>query len=257
MRSRFPAALLLPLPLLLTLAAARPAAADEPKATITGPTTAVVGAPVLLDLGGSASDPEFPLQVEVAGDSEFKPQLRVWLDSVSTKPGLAVLVAPRPGQYTVVVVAIGKPANADKAVTRIAAWPVEITPIPPAPEPPPAPGPGPTPGPTPPPPAPVPPVVAGKLWAVLVVPDLPSQAEAALRTSPTIRATMVVKGAFFRSYLASESEIATPAWKAAIAAAGTLPAVVWITEDKHVVKVTPAATEPAILADLKALKGGN
>lgn len=251
----------LPLAAALLLAATALAPADEPKAIITGPTTALVGAPVLLDLGGSASDPEFPLQVEVAGDGQFKPTLRVWLDSVSTKPGLAVMVAPRPGQYTVVVVAIGKPANADKSVTKIAAWPVEITPIPPAPEPTPTPGPGPGPtpgpGPNPPPPPPPAPVVAGKLWGVLVVPDLPTQAEAALRTSPAIRAAFASKNAFYRSYLASESEIATPAWKAAIAAAGTLPAVVWITEDKRIAKVTPGATEASILADLKALKGGN
>lgn len=224
----------------------------EPLAVISGPTSATVGAPVLLDLGGSASDPEYPLQVEVAGTGEFQPTLRLWYDA-SAKPGLAVLVAPRPGKYTVVVVAIGA-TKEGKPATKIAAWPITIEPIAPAPKPDPDP-PGPTP-PDPVPPGPTP--VAGKLWGTLIVPDLPSVAESALRTDPEIRAAFAAaKDTFLRSYLASEQEIQGAGWKTALAAAGGAPAVLWVTEDGKVVRTTKAATEESILADLKALRGGN
>lgn len=226
--------------------------AAEPKVVISGPTTAVVGTPVLLDLGGSQSDPEYPLQVEVAGDGEFKPALRLWYDA-SAKPGLAVLTAPRIGNYTVVVVAIGKPEGADKTATKIAAWPISIEPIAPAPKPDPDP-PGPTP-PDPVPPGPSP--VTGKLWGVLVLPDLPSYAEASLRTDPDIRGAFTAKNATFRSYLAGEQEIQSSTWKTALAAAGGPPAVLWIAEGGKVVASTKAATEEKILADLKTLRGGN
>lgn len=228
--------------------------AAEPKAVISGPTTATVGTPVLLDLGGSQSDPEYPLQVEVAGDGEFKPALRLWYDA-SAKPGLAVLTAPRTGNYTVVVVAIGKPEGADKTATKIAAWPISIEPIAPAPKPP---DPGPEPGPTPPDPVPPgPSPVAGKLWGVLVLPDLPTYAEASLRTDPEIRGAFTAKNTTFRSYLAGEQEIQSSTWKSALAAAGGPPAVLWIAEGGKVVASTKAATEEKILADLKTLRGGN
>lgn len=232
---------------------ASPALGAEPKAVISGPTSAVVGTEVNLSLGGSAADPEFPLQVVIAGDAEFKPSLRVWLDDVTIKPGLAVLTAPRPGSYTVVVVAIGKPEGSDKTLTRIAAWPIEITAIPPAPRPDPDP-PGPNP-PDPKPPTPGP--VTGKLWGVLVLPDLPSVAEAALRTDPDIRAAFAAKDTIFRSYLASEQEIQAPGWKAALAAAGGPPAVLWQVESGRIVAHTKAADEAGILAGLKIVRGGN
>jgi hypothetical protein len=225
--------------------------AADPLAHITGPTTATVGVPVLLDVSGSATDADYPLQVEIAGADDLKPALRLWYDSAG-KPGLAVLTAPRPGTFTVVVVAIGTPDKASKPITRIAAWPIEVTPIPPAPEPtPPTPGPGPSP------PAPTPTPVAGKLWGVLVVPDSPTVVQAALRTDPDIRAAFTAKNAYLRSYLASESEVSGPNWKTALASAGGPPAVLWIGEDGKLVKTTPAATEATILADLKALRGGN
>jgi hypothetical protein len=238
--------------LLLALLLSLPALAlgAEPKASIVGPTTATVGQPVLLDLGGSASDPEYPLQVEVAGEGDFKPTLRLWYDA-SQKPGLAVLTAPRAGSYTVVVVAIGKPEGSDKTLTRIAAWPLTVEPIAPAPKPP---------GPDPVPPDPVPPApgpITGSLWGVLVLPDLPSVPEAALRTSLAIRSAFAAKNTTFRSYLASESEIQSAGWKAALTAAGGAPAVLWLTDGGKIVKTTAGATEAKILADLKALRGGN
>lgn len=238
--------------LLLALLLSLPslAFAAAPVASITGPTTATVGQPVMLDLAGSTSDADFPLQVEVAGDSEFKPTLRVWYDR-DGKPGLAVLTAPRVGNYTVVVVAIGKPEGAQTSVMRIAAWPIEITPIAPAPKPP-EPGPGPDPQP----PTPEPSPVAGKLWGVLVVPDLPSPAEAALRTDPDIRTAFAAKpDTFLRSYLASEQEVQGAGWKAALTSAGGAPAVLWIGEGGKLVKTTAQATEASILADLKSLRG--
>lgn len=228
------------------------ALAAEPKAVVTGPTTATVGQAVLLDLGGSASDPEYPLQVEVAGDGEFKPTLRVWFDA-SQKPGLAVLTAPRAGSYTVVVVAIGKPDGSDKTLTRIAAWPITIEPIAPAPRPDPEP-PGPIP-PDPVPPGPTP--VTGKLWGTLVLPAFPTVAEASLRTDPDIRAAFTAKNATFRNYLAIEQEMDKPGWKAALTAAGGPPVVLWQNESGKVVKSTAGATEAKILADLTALRGGN
>lgn len=231
---------------------ASPVFGAEPKAVVSGPTTATVGTPVLLDLGGSASDPEYPLQVEVAGEGDFKPTLRLWYDATA-KPGLAVLTAPRTGSYTVVVVAIGKPEGSDKTLTRIAAWPLTIEPIAPAPKPDPEP-PGPIP-PDPIPPGPTP--VTGKLWGVLVLPDLPSVPEAALRTDPDIRAAFAAKNTTFRSYLASEQEIQSAGWKAALTTAGGAPAVLWMTDGGKVVKTTAGATEEKILADLKALRGGN
>lgn len=240
--------------LLLTLLLSLPSLAwsAEPKASIVGPTSATVGTPVLLDLGGSASDPEYPLQVEVAGDGEFRPTLRLWYDATA-KPGLAVLTAPRTGSYTVVVVAIGKPEGSDKTLTRIAAWPITIEPIAPAPKPDPEP-PGPIP-PDPVPPGPSP--VTGKLWGTLVLPAFPSVAEASLRTDPDIRAAFTAKNATFRNYLAIEQEMDKPGWKAALAAAGGPPAVLWQNESGKVVKSTTGATEAKILADLKALRGGN
>lgn len=237
--------------LAVLLLLASPAFAAEPKAVVIGPTTATVGAPVLLDLSGSVSDPEYPLQVEVAGDGDFKPTLRVWFDA-SAKPGLAVLTAPRPGSYTVVVVAIGKPDGTDKTLTRIAAWPISIEPIAPAPKPPDPPGPTP-PDPVPPGPGPV----TGKLWGVLVLPDLPSVAEAALRTDPDIRSAFAARNATFRIYLASEQELAKGGWQAALSAAGGPPAVLWQTETGKIIANTKAATEEKILADLKTLRGGN
>lgn len=229
------------------------ALAAEPKATISGPTTATVGQAVLLDLGGSASDPEYPLQVEVAGDGEFKPTLRLWYDATA-KPGLAVLTAPRTGSYTVVVVAIGKPEGSDKTLTRIAAWPLTIEPIAPAPKPDPDP-PGPIP-PDPIPPGPTP--VTGKLWGVLIVPDSPSPEQSALRTDPDIRkAFAAAKDTWLSFNLASESEVSGINWKTALANAGGPPAVLWMTDGGKILKSTPKATEASILADLKALRGGN
>jgi hypothetical protein len=238
------------LALLLTLGLT-PTFAADPLAHISGPTTAVVGTPVLLDVSGSATDPDYPLQVEIAGSDDLKPTLRLWYDSTA-KPGLAVLTAPRPGTYTVVVVAIGKPDKADKPVTRIAAWPVEVTPIPPAPKPPePEPGPGPNP------PSPTPTPVAGKLWGSLILPDLPTPAQAALRTSADLRSAFSAKNTFFRAYLAGESEVATPGWQAAITAAGGAPVVLWMNETGKVVRTTPAPTVEKIKADLQSLRGGN
>lgn len=234
------------------LAPAGIARAVEPRAVISGPTTGTVGAPILLDLGGSASDPAFPLQVEVATADEFKPALRVWFDAAQ-QPGLAVFTAPRSGSYTVVVVAIGTPAGADKPATRVAAWPLAIAPFKPDPLPP-AP-----PGPTPPTPDPLPPAppVAGKVWGVLIVPASPSFAQAALRTSAAIRAAFAAtKDTYLSSYLDGEAEVASAKWRQAIVAAGPLPVVLWIDEAGKVIRATAPATEPAILGDLKAIRGG-
>lgn len=235
--------------LLALLLICSPAFAAEPKAVISGPTTATVGQSVLLDVGGSSTDADFPLQVEVAGEGEFRPTLRLWYDAAG-KPGLAVLTAPRPGNYTVVVVAIGKPEGAQLNVTRIAAWPIAVDPIAPPPKP------DPEPGPKPPDPEPGPSPVAGKLWGVLILPDLPSPSEAALRTDAEVRKAFAEVNTTFRSYLASEQEVQGAGYKASITSAGGAPAVVWIAEGGKVVKTTAKASKDAILADLKALRGG-
>jgi hypothetical protein len=230
-------------------------AAGEPRAVISGPTSGAVGAAILLDLQGSASDPEFPLQVQIAPADAARPALRLWFDA-QQQPGLAVLTAPRAGQYTVVVIAGGKPAGSDKLAYATAVWPVQVsaTPTPPVPIPDPPVPPLP---PIPIPPAPLP-TPTGKLWGVLIVPAAPTAGQAALRTSPAIRTGFAgFKDTFFASYLGTEAEVSGPKWQANLAAAGALPVVLWIDAAGAVVKSTPAATEAAILADLRALRGGN
>jgi len=227
--------------------------AAEPKASIKGPTTAIVGQEVVFDLSGSASDANFPLTVKAAGGGEFKPSLEHGF-TADGKPWKAIFVAPRPGNYTVVVIAIGQVDGSDKPVDDVAIWPISIESIAPAPKPDPEPDPGPNP------PAPVPPgpsPVTGKLWGTLILPALPTAAEASLRTDPDIRKAFANTSTIYRSYLASESELEKPGYKQALDAAGGPPAVIWVTESGKVVGTTKAATEEKILADLKMLRGSN
>jgi len=234
--------------LAVLLLLAPPTWAAKPKAEITGPTTALAGERVLLDVSGSASDAETPLQVKVVGAGDT-PSIRLWYDE-GRKPGLAVFTAPRPGSYVVVVVAMGKEDGAAIPTFDFSPWPLEIT------LPGPAPKPDPNPPPPPPPPNPDPPPIAGNLWGVLVLPELPSAKESALRTSPTLRAAFTASNAHYRSYLASESEVQGAAWKAALAAAGGPPVVLWMGDAGKLLKTTKVADEAGVLADLKALRGG-
>jgi hypothetical protein len=88
------------------------------------------------------------------------------------------------------------------------------------------------------------------------VPDRPTVAQAALRTDPAVRAAFAAADARYRSYLAGEAELQTPAWRAALAAAGGPPAVLWLDQAGRLVHATAAPTADKILADLRTLKGG-
>jgi hypothetical protein len=235
--------------LLALLLLAAPALAAEPRAGITGPTTGFVNQQILLDLSSSVYDRETPLQVKAAGLDV--PSIRVYFDEAG-KAALAVVTPPRPGLYHVIVFAIGKKDGAAVPSFDFTAWPIEVSLPGPAPKPPDPPGPGPEP-PPPVPPGPTP--VAGNLWGVLVLPDLPSASEAALRTSPALRAAFASAPANYRSYLASEPELQVAGWKAALAAAGPPPVVLWIGDGGKIHRVTKAATEATVMADLKSLRG--
>lgn len=134
----------------------------------------------------------------------------------------------------------------------------------PIPDPAPAPAPAPTPIPTPAPapvptptPTPTPSGYTGKLWGVLVLPDNPTAAQTALRTSPAIKAALTDGGAErWVSHLESAAEVATPAYQALIKAAGGPPCVLWIGEGGKTFPGVKATDEAAVLAGLKKVRTG-
>jgi hypothetical protein len=252
------------LPVLLALSAA-PAAAGEPRAVLRGPQTATVDQEFWLKLAGTVSEGQIDLEL-AGGPSPVEP---VFLFSKDGVPVYAVTSAPHPGSYVFALVAHGTDA-AGKPKRSYAFWTVVVVAAPgpapgPAPSPSPAPSPAPAPAPSPspkpspapePPPAPAPPDgVKGKLWSVLILPDTPDLAQSAARTDPALRAAMAARDVTFRSYLASESEVNSPLWAAALAKAGGAPAVIWMTAEGRFLRATKAPDAPAVLAALKQIRG--
>jgi hypothetical protein len=223
-----------------------PVFAVEPKAALSGPASAKVKSDFFLRFAGTVADKIYLFQAYGPVDS----QIDILYDR-KAQPSYGVCSASRPGSYLFVAVAYGAPATAkEEPQWAFAAWMVTVTEIDPTPPVPPIP-PGPTPPPVPP---PVPPVV-GKLWAVLILPDAITRDQSHLRESPTLKAKMDAAKATFRSYQIGDAEVKDPAWQDAIKTAGGPPAVLWITEDTKIVRVTRQADEPAILIDLALTRG--
>jgi hypothetical protein len=223
-----------------------PAFAIEPKAALTGPAAAKVKSEFLLKFAGSIGDKVYLVQAFGPVDSQID-----LLYDAKNHPSYGVCSASRPGSYLFVTVAYGAPvAPSVDPSWSFAWWTVTVTETDPTPPVPPIP-PGPTPPPVPP---PTPPVI-GKLWAVLILPDAITRDQSHLRESPTLKAKMDAAKATFRSYLIGDAEVKDPAWQDAIKTAGGPPAVLWITEDTKIVRVTRQADEPAILIDLALTRG--
>jgi hypothetical protein len=97
-----------------------------------------------------------------------------------------------------------------------------------------------------PPPGPPPPPsdvgYGGKLWCVLVLPDNMDDAQASMRTDPSIREIMAKRDAIFRSYLRSEEEISGENWKKTIESQESIPVAIWVGVDptgkSYIVKST-------------------
>jgi hypothetical protein len=226
--------------------------AAEPVAKITGPTSAMVGDRILLDVSGSASDPDMPLQVQAIGPEQ--PSTRVWFDEAQ-KPGLVVMTAGKPGTYILIVIATGTVGEKPVPTFRFASWAVTVAPVGPAPKPP-APDPPTPPGPVPPPqPPPGPTPVQGRLWGMLVIPGFPSVGEASLRTNRNVRQAFADNKIFFSSYLNTEPETELPDRKGAIAAVGGPPCILWIDETGKIIRATKVMNESTIIADARAIRG--
>ena len=131
----------------------------------------------------------------------------------------------------------------------------------PIPSPSPAPAPAPSPAPEPAPPAPpaptpqpTPETFSGKLWGVLVLPDNPTHAQAALRINPFAAGLESAYDVTWGSHLASDPIVKANNYQPAVDAAGGPPCVLWLTTDR-IVRVTKQATADAITADAKAIRG--
>jgi hypothetical protein len=222
-----------------------PAFAVEPKAALSGPAAAKVKSEFFLRLTGTVADKIYLIQAIGPVDS----QIDLLYDSKS-RPTYGVCSASRPGSYTFVAIAYGAPAAPADPQWSFAFWSVTITETDPTPPVPPIP-PGPTPPPVPP---PTPPVV-GKLWAVLILPDAITRDQSHLRESPTLKAKMDAAKATFRSYQIGDAEVKDPKWQDAVKTAGGPPAMLWITENTEIVRITRQADEPAILIDLALTRG--
>jgi len=253
----------------------------SPVVSLRGPGTIVpLGQRVFLDCAGTTWDwsltkashfclyADLPVgattvtQLASQSPSPINPPSLTFLYDEARNPLFLTFTPQLPGRYIVVVAANGHDAAGDlvqavgSVVVYAGAEPVPPTPpgpTPPSPLPPPTP-----PGPTPPPPPPTPPgpaPVTGPLWGVLVLPEAMTPEQAALRTSPTLRAAFAAANATGRSYVETEAEVSGPTWKAAIAAAGGTPCVLWIGENGKLVKGSKLTNEAGIIADLKTLRG--
>lgn len=225
-----------------------PAFGVEPKAEVLGPTNVAVGAEFFVTFEGSVSDEPIDFdQAIIAGPA----QVRFYNDA-GGKPALALISLNRPGLYRFAVVATGKVGDPAKSKRSYAFLDVIAGDVSPAPIPVP-------PGPTPPPPTPdpAPEAYTGQLWGVLVVPENPTAAQAALRTSKTLRQAFADRGTLFHSYEvgANAAELGSPGW-AKLLSDTPPPAVYWVKPDHSLARPgTKATDEAAILSDLKLIRG--
>ncbi len=93
------------------------------------------------------------------------------------------------------------------------------------------------------PPVPIDTWYAGRLWAVLILPDNLTDEHAALRTNRGVVDALAERGVVWRSYLESEEEVSTPGWRSVIEKAGSIPVTLWIGLD--------SADKPVLLRTTK------
>lgn len=124
---------------IVVLLVALPAWAAEPIAKVAGDKSADPGRVVTLNVTGSASDAETPLQVQVIGPGT--PTTEILYDAERRPARLEVTPAVA-GRYFLFVVATGKPDGASSPKVVVAPWVLEVgTPAPDPPPPPPPPPP--------------------------------------------------------------------------------------------------------------------
>jgi hypothetical protein len=218
-----------------------PAPAVVPAAVVKAKPTVASGAAVFLDGSGSTSAGPL-LWKQIAGPEAF------WttFDKDSRRSVALLIPAPEDGLYRFALIATGTPSGGD---VPIDVGVVDVTVGGAAPSPVPPPGPGPTP----PPPAPTP-AISGTIWVSYVAPASPTVAQAALRTSPTLRSGLAALQAQFRTYQDGQAELDALGMAAQARSLGTPCAIVQGPDGKVLASIK-APDEATILSTVAKFRG--